>query len=260
MDGVVRARAERGHSRLVVTTLGEVRVRRIAYRSGVKGAGSLFPRDAVLNLPPDGYSWRCSGWRRCAAGPAPTARHTRSCSPRPGSVSASGSWSRSPPAPPLMRSGSTGWPPVPRLPSRRPEPARTGMTCPRWRARRTARAWRCGRRHAAAGAGPPANGPRTSRSGAAPGRKATSGWRRPEPCSTSSPRSRRAAADPGAGHAPRTRQQQERARAVNRWYTTGITAGRDLTISKIFDEAGRATPPASGPGSRWPTVTSTRSA
>jgi hypothetical protein len=41
----------------VVTRLGEVRVRRIAYRSGVTGAGSLFPRDAVLNLPPLGYSW-----------------------------------------------------------------------------------------------------------------------------------------------------------------------------------------------------------
>ena len=41
----------------VVTRLGEVRVRRIAYRSGIKGAGSLFPRDAVLNLPPCGYSW-----------------------------------------------------------------------------------------------------------------------------------------------------------------------------------------------------------
>ena len=57
-DGVPRARAERGHSRLVVTTLGAVRVRRIAYRSGVKGARSLFPRDAALNLPPCGYSWQ----------------------------------------------------------------------------------------------------------------------------------------------------------------------------------------------------------
>ena len=57
-DGVRRARAERGHARPVVTRLGEVRVRRIAYRSGVKGAGSLFPRDAVLNLPPLGYSWQ----------------------------------------------------------------------------------------------------------------------------------------------------------------------------------------------------------
>ena len=57
-DGVPRARAERGHARPVVTRLGEVVVRRIGYRSGVKGAGSLFPRDAVLNLPPCGYSWR----------------------------------------------------------------------------------------------------------------------------------------------------------------------------------------------------------
>ncbi len=56
-DGVARARAERGHGRAVVTTLGEVVVRRIAYRSGVKGAGSLFPRDGALNLPPCGYSW-----------------------------------------------------------------------------------------------------------------------------------------------------------------------------------------------------------
>ena len=44
-DGVTRRRAERDHGRPVVTRLGEVRVRRIAYRSGVKGAGSLFPRD-----------------------------------------------------------------------------------------------------------------------------------------------------------------------------------------------------------------------
>jgi hypothetical protein len=57
-DGVARARAERGHARTVVTTLGAVKVRRIGYRSGIKGAGSLFPRDAVLNLPPCGYSWQ----------------------------------------------------------------------------------------------------------------------------------------------------------------------------------------------------------
>jgi hypothetical protein len=57
-DGVARTRAERGHARPVVTALGEVSVRRIAYRSGIKGAGSLFPRDAVLNLPPCGYSWQ----------------------------------------------------------------------------------------------------------------------------------------------------------------------------------------------------------
>lgn len=56
-DGVARRRAEPGHARAIVTRLGEVRVRRIAYRSGIRGAGSLFPRDAVLNLPPRGYSW-----------------------------------------------------------------------------------------------------------------------------------------------------------------------------------------------------------
>jgi hypothetical protein len=56
-DGVRRGCAERGHDRPVVTQLGEVVVRRIAYRSGIRGAGSLFPRDAVLNLPPLGYSW-----------------------------------------------------------------------------------------------------------------------------------------------------------------------------------------------------------
>jgi len=56
-DGVPRTRAERGHARTVVTRLGEVTVTRIAYRSGVRGVPSLFPRDAVLNLPPCGYSW-----------------------------------------------------------------------------------------------------------------------------------------------------------------------------------------------------------
>jgi hypothetical protein len=49
-DGVTRGRAERGHARTVVTAVGAVRVRRIAYRSGVRGVPSLFPRDAVLDL------------------------------------------------------------------------------------------------------------------------------------------------------------------------------------------------------------------
>jgi hypothetical protein len=56
-DGVPRRRAERGHARTVVTVLGRVRVARIAYRAGVKGVLSLFPRDAVLNLPRRRYSW-----------------------------------------------------------------------------------------------------------------------------------------------------------------------------------------------------------
>jgi hypothetical protein len=42
----------------VVTMLGAVTVRRIAYRSRKKGVADLHWRDAVLNLPPCGYSWR----------------------------------------------------------------------------------------------------------------------------------------------------------------------------------------------------------
>jgi hypothetical protein len=57
-DGVVRPRRERGHVRTVVTAVGAVSVRRIGYRAGVKGVRSLFPRDAVLNLPPLPYSWQ----------------------------------------------------------------------------------------------------------------------------------------------------------------------------------------------------------
>jgi hypothetical protein len=56
-DGVRRACAEHGHVRTVVTRLGDVTVRRIGYRSKVRKTEMLFPRDAVLNLPPCGYSW-----------------------------------------------------------------------------------------------------------------------------------------------------------------------------------------------------------
>jgi hypothetical protein len=42
-DGVRRARAERGHARTVVTRLGEVVVRRIGYRSGIKGGAVAVP-------------------------------------------------------------------------------------------------------------------------------------------------------------------------------------------------------------------------
>lgn len=57
-DGVPRTRAERDHARTVVTMLGAVRVARIGYRAAAKGVPALFPRDAVLNLPPRGYSWQ----------------------------------------------------------------------------------------------------------------------------------------------------------------------------------------------------------
>jgi hypothetical protein len=48
-DGVVRARAERGHQRELTTVFGTVTVTRIGYRA--PGAANLYPADAVLNLP-----------------------------------------------------------------------------------------------------------------------------------------------------------------------------------------------------------------
>jgi hypothetical protein len=56
-DGQVRRRAEPGHRRRVTTLAGDVIVSRIAYRSGIRGVMSLFPRDAALNLPVLSYSW-----------------------------------------------------------------------------------------------------------------------------------------------------------------------------------------------------------
>jgi hypothetical protein len=68
-DGEWRGCRERSETG-VVTMLGPVRVRRIAYRSRVKGAESLFWRDAVLNLPPCGYSWQLQklAEKACRAG------------------------------------------------------------------------------------------------------------------------------------------------------------------------------------------------
>ena len=48
-------------------------------------------------------------------------------------------------------------------------------------------------------------------------------------------------------------------RAVNRWYACDITAGRDVTIGKVFDEAERRDPDQPGPGSPWSTATTTSS-
>ena len=48
-DGVVRRRAERGHSRLLASVFGPVVVSRIAYRAA--GAGNVHPLDERLGLP-----------------------------------------------------------------------------------------------------------------------------------------------------------------------------------------------------------------
>ena len=56
-DGVLRAR-KADSSTSLLTLLGHVTVRRAAYLSGEAGVPALHPRDAVLNLPPGGFSWQ----------------------------------------------------------------------------------------------------------------------------------------------------------------------------------------------------------
>ena len=244
-DGVPRRRAEPGHGRPVVTTLGEVAVRRIAYRSGVKGVPSLFPRDAVLNLPPGGYSWQL---RRLAVmccrvvsyeqahefvlavtgvsvGKrqleeivlAAAADAERFCQdpgrPRDELLPAAGQEEEG--LPPLAISADG------KGVAMRPEARRRTSTAPDKRARNFRK-----RR----GTGEKAGCKRMAETGCVfdvvppdphgPARTPEQVMR-PDP----DPRARPAAP-----------------RAVNRWYACDITAGRDVTIGKVFDEAERRDP------------------
>src|SRR6516225_4402267 len=186
-------------------------------------------------------------------------RGTSSCGPRPRSASASGSWSRSPSPRPPMRSGSTRTGTMPSSPrpgtrawsrrrtgtgpssprpgtrawsrrrtgpsSPRPGTRSRGRGCRRWRSPVTARAWRCSPKRAAAGTGEKKGCKRMAETGAvfdvAPG-----GPRTPEQVMRPEGGT--------AGDKPR--------RAVNRWYTCDITASRDVTVGKIFDQADRRDP------------------
>ena len=248
-DGVVRRRAERDHSRPVVTRLGEVRVRRIAYRSGVKGAGSLFPRDAVLNLPPCGYSWALQrlAVMFCRSGSYEQAHEfvlaatgvsvgKRQLEEITVAAAADAEWFYQ------DRIGQEG--PL----------ARTG-----------------GQAAAVRAAGEPERGlPPLAISADGKGVAMLPGARRRR---TRAPEQKVRVFDKRAGTGekkgckrmaetgcvfdavppgqPRTPEQvmhpdpgtaRDRPRAENRWYTCDITAGRDVTIGKIFDEADRRDP------------------
>jgi hypothetical protein len=245
-DQVPRARAERGHSLRVVTTLGAVIVRRIAYRSGVRGVPSLFPRDAVLNLPPCGYSWQLQrlaemfsrsgsyeqarefvlavtgvgiGKRQLEQITARAAADAeRFCQDQDGrrdrAVPAAGQED----LPPLAISADG------KGVAMRPEARRGTATAPGSRVRnfqhRRGTGEKGHKRMAETGAvfdvQVPDGPPRTPEQ-----------VMRPDP----DPRARPAAP-----------------RAVNRWYTTDIAAGRDVTIGKVFDEASRRDP---GRRRRW---------
>jgi hypothetical protein len=239
-DGVRRARAERGHSRPVVTRLGEVVVRRIGYRSGIKGVLSLFPRDAVLNLPPCGYSW---GLQRLAemfcrsgsyeqahefvlaaagvaigkrqleqitmAAAADAERFYRDRVRDQGAPAGAGEEEGS--LPPLAISADGKG--VAML----PEARRRRTRAPEQRVRTFEKR---------AGTGEKKGCKRMAETGAVFDVAVPDGPAR-TPEQVMRP-------DPGRGKKP--------PRAENRWYTCDITAGRDVTIGKVFDEADRRDP------------------
>jgi len=241
-DGVTRTRAERGHDRPVVTRLGEVRVRRIAYRSGVRGAGSLFPRDAVLNLPPLGYSWSLQrlaemfcravsyeqahefvlaatgvaiGKRQLeqitAAAAADAERFYQARLQDQGGPAGAGQ-DQEERLPPLAISADG------KGVAMRPEARRRRTKAPEQKVRTFEKR---------AGTGEKKGCKRMAETGCVFDVAVPDGPPR-IPGQVMRP-------DPG-GEPP------ARPHAVNRWYTCDITAGRDVTISKVFDEADRRDP------------------
>jgi hypothetical protein len=242
-DGVRRARAERDHDRPVVTRLGQVRVRRIAYRSGVRGAGSLFPRDAVLNLPPLGYSWALQRLAEmfCRAGSyeqahafvlaatgvsigkrqleqivaAAAADAERFCQDRgrdQAAVPAAGEQEQEQGLPPLAISADGKG--VAML----PEARRRRTRAPDQKVRTFEKR---------AGTGEKKGCKRMAETGCVFDVAVPDGPAR-TPEQVMRP-------DPGGA-------KEDRPRAENRWYACDITAGRDVTIGKVFAEADRRDP------------------
>ena len=238
-DGVERARAEPGHGRPVVTLLGEVRVRRIGYRSGVRGVLSLFPRDAVLNLPPLGYSWglqrlaemfcRSVSYEQghefvlAATGvsvgkrqleqivAAAAADAERFCQDRDQAAAVPAAGGPGPGLPPLALSADGKG--VAMLPDAR----RRRTRAPEQRVRTFEKR---------AGTGEKKGCKRMAETGAVFDVAVPDGPAR-TPEQVMRP-------DPGSGKKP--------PRAQNRWYACDITAGRDVTIGKVFDQADRRDP------------------
>jgi hypothetical protein len=238
-DGVRRTRAERGHARTVVTGLGAVVVRRIAYRAGRKGVPSLFPRDAVLNLPPCGYSWplqrlaemfsRSGSYEQArefvlavtGAGigkrqleqitGAAAAGAERFCQERvPGPGPLAGAGQQRGDLPPLAISADG------KGVAMRPEARRRRGPTPVARVRTFARR---------TGTGEKKGHKRMAETGCVFDVKVPREQRTPEQVMHPDP--------------SRARTSPE---AVNRWYACDITARRDVTIGKIFDEADRRDP------------------
>jgi hypothetical protein len=238
-DGVRRGRAERGHARPVVTRLGKVIVRRIGYRAGIKGVPSLFPRDAVLNLPPLGYSWalqrlaqmfaRSGSYEQAhefvhaATGVrigkrqleqitvAAAADAERFCQDRPRGQGPPAGAGEEGCLPPLAISADG------KGVAMRPEARRRRTRAPEQRVRTFDKR---------AGTGEKKGCKRMAETGCVFDVAVPDGPAR-TPEQVMRP-------DPGTA--------RDRPRAENRWYACDITAGRDVTIGKIFDEADRRDP------------------
>ena len=241
-DGATRTRAERGHARRVVTRLGAVSVRRIAYRSGVRGVPSLFPRDAVLNLPPGEYSWqlrrlaemaaRCGSYQQArefvlaATGISIGKRQLEQITARAAADAEQFYQDQDRPREQAVvpGTGECGLPPLAisadgKGVAMRPEARRRRAQAPGERAR-TFRKRR--------GTGEKTGHKRMAETGC------VFDVQPPDPAGPARTAEQIMRPAPGSGkNAPR---------AVNRWYTTDITAGRDVTIGKVFDEAGRRDP------------------
>jgi hypothetical protein len=236
-DGVVRARAERGHARRVVTRLGEVIVRRIGYRAGIRGVPSLFPRDGVLSLPLCGYSWglqrlaemfaRSGSYEQArefvlaATGVSIGKRQLEQITIGAAADAERFSQDRSPGQAAVAETGQAGdLPPLAisadgKGVAMRPEARRRRTRAP------AARVKNFGKRRGTGEKGHK----RMAETGCVLDVIAPPGPRTPEQVMCRDP-----------GSAPNT------PRAVSRWYACDITAGRDVTIAKIFDEADRRDP------------------
>ena len=257
-DGEWRGCRERSRT-TVVTMLGPVTVRRIAYRSREKGVPDLHVRDAVLNLPPRGYSWQLQkvAEMACRSGTYEHAREIVEAATgvRIGkrqlqeilgrSASDAEAFARDRPVPEAPVIAGPGG----------EEHAALGVVSADGK----------GVSDAAGGAarrGRPAR-PRSGRerraSGSGPGKsRRTSGSPRPASSSTRLPPDGepRTPEDimlrpPGAA-APHPA-------AVNQWYTCGITATCAEVIALVWPRPTAATPAATGTGSPSSTATPTRS-
>jgi hypothetical protein len=244
-DGIARTRAERDHCRPVVTRLGEVSVRRIGYRSGVRGAGSLFPRDAVLKLPPCGYSWQLQRLAEmfsrsgsygqahefvlAATGVSIGRRQLEQITARAAADAEQfyqdGGRSREMPVLP-----GAGQDPGAQLPPLAISADGKGVAMrPEARRRRGAKAPGRRTRNFEHRRGTGEKGHK---------RMAETGCVFDVAVPDGPARTPQQVMHPD----PDPRVRPAAPRAVNRWYTTDITAGRDVTIAKIFDEADRRDP------------------